>query len=632
MNRAIRIHRKEKVEGNKVRYPIGMKLVTIITFLLLFSLGAITVLVSVMVSADLRITAEDNNFTINQRSATEAETTLQTFHSNALTLLDTLNTLGDDPGTSQAAQTIAIYFERNPDVAAIVVDGDEGRPLVNEQFFETAGIETALIDAFITRTRAAESSRNLTLPTASVLNAAPDFGIPVLAMRFPRVVRGAPEMVTLIFSSERLSDAFGSSINQSFLINQEGDVLVHPDSALVKAGANMREDPLVERYRKSSEQNFQTLYTDRTGVRYFGAFRKLTMANAAVLTIVEYRTVFEGVAVTTERNILLTGAVLFLSILFIWFFSKSISQPLSRLTVAARKIEAGLFEVNLKEKSRDEISLLSDSFVKMSSALVTFSRFTNLEIAKRAMRGDLTLGGEIRHATIFFSDIRSFTHISEMLEPEEVVAFLNDYMTRMVACVNNSGGTVDKFIGDAVMAHWGAVSTSGSPASDALNCVRSALAMREALREFNEGRDDSIKQPRIWIGCGINTGPVVAGQIGSNERMEYTVIGDAVNLASRTEALNKPLFTDILITENTRNLIADEIITEEMPAVTVKGKEKPIRMFAVVNLRVKKPGEKQPRPVTLGQVRDMLGFASPNLKMVDVNAEEQKFKIAAQKG
>ncbi|GHV27736.1 adenylate/guanylate cyclase domain-containing protein [Spirochaetia bacterium] len=629
MNRLTHAHRgilaPKKKEGadNKVRYPIGIKLVTIITILLLISLGAITVLVSVLVSGDLQITAEDNNFTVNRRSAAEAENILQTFRSNALVLLNSLSTVGDS--SADARQLGAFYFEQNITVAALVTSGAGAGSLINERFFEANEIEASLVDEFMARS--APSGMFNENGAISLLNAAPVFGIPALAMRFPWEGSRGQETVTLIISTESLADTFGSSVNVSFLINHDGDVLVHPDHALIIAGVNMLGDPLVDIYRESPEQNLQTLYTDREGIRYFGAFRKLSFANAAVLTIVEYETVFEGIAVTTQRNILLTGAVLFLSILFIWFFSKTISQPLGRLTSAARKIEAGLFEVNLTETSRDEISLLSESFVKMSSALVTFSRFTNLEIAKRAMRGDLTLGGETRQATIFFSDIRSFTSISERLEPEEVVEFLNDYMTRMVDCVNQTGGTVDKFIGDAVMAHWGAASTAGTPAADALNCVRAALAMRIALREFNQGRDDSVKHPRIWIGCGINTGSVVAGQIGSHERMEYTVIGDAVNLASRTEALNKPLHTDILITENTWELIREHIIAEEMPSVTVKGKKKLVRMFAVINLRAR-AGEQQKRPVSLGQVRTMLGYAAPDLANIDTGAEEQKYKIA----
>jgi adenylate cyclase len=194
--------------------------------------------------------------------------------------------------------------------------------------------------------------------------------------------------------------------------------------------------------------------------------------------------------------------------------------------------------------------------------------------------------------------------------------------------VEQTGGTVDKFMGDAIMAHWGAVTILDTPAVNALNGVKAALAMRNALRQFNQGRDGSIKQPRIRIGIGINSGPVVAGQIGSDHRMEYSVIGDTVNLANRTEELNKPFLTDILITENTWTLIREELIAEEMLPTKVKGKKEPVRMFAVINLRAK-PGEKQKRPVNLTEVRAMLGLGAPDLKqlILDMEADERKHPL-----
>jgi adenylate cyclase len=383
--------------------------------------------------------------------------------------------------------------------------------------------------------------------------------------------------------------------------------------------------------------NRQSLYTDEDGTRFFGAFTKLSLGNVAVITTIEYDRVFEGIAATTRRNIYLTLAVLAAAAIFIWIFSKTISRPMRALTTAAERIESGQFEVALEARSRDEIGALTESFKRMSSALGVFGRITNREIAVRAMRGEIRPGGLPRHGTIFFSDIRGFTEKSENFTkeygneaPDKIVLWLNEYFTLMVDCVEKTGGVVDKFIGDAVMAHWGTAYSAGSPEQDAFNCVKAALMMRSALFGMNRSRRaDDPRNPPIRIGCGINSGIVTAGQIGSERRMEYTVIGDPVNLASRTEALNKPLGTDILITENTWNLIGKHLITEEMPPVTVKGKEKPVRLFAVVNIR-SKAGEAQKKPQSLAEVRRILGIDPPDIAKVDIDVEEKKYKIGSE--
>jgi len=149
--------------------------------------------------------------------------------------------------------------------------------------------------------------------------------------------------------------------------------------------------------------------------------------------------------------------------------------------------------------------------------------------------------------------------------------------------------------------------------------------MRKALYFLNQQRRaGDPADPPIRIGCGINSGIVTAGQLGSDMRMEYTVIGDPVNLASRIESLTKPLGADILISENTWRLTGKKFITEEMPSVTVKGKEKPVRIFAVINLA----GNSR-MPQTLSDVRKILGIEQPDIAKVDVNADEKKYKIGA---
>ncbi|MDR1858930.1 MAG: adenylate/guanylate cyclase domain-containing protein [Treponema sp.] len=664
-------------------FPIGAKLVTIVTLIVLISLGSITVLVSWLVRQDLRIAAEESNFEANRRSTAEAEGTLAKMRSDTLTLIYTITSAGT--GTALARNNAAYFFRQNSRMAAIffAIPGKGAGSLVNERFFHSRDIDLSLVDTF-------RNNHQATLLRAAagetiVINATPQFAAHLLAMFIPGETGGA----MVLFSPENLDTSFGSGLNQSWMINRSGDILIHADFELVRSGVNVSGYNFIRNIQESPDRNKQSIIETDFGVmrssaanknifystwktvkqfvirlynicadavckalkvergapqnetqsrgerpetvRQFVAYTKLGIGGCTVITSIGYDKVFEGIAATTRRNIYLTIAVLSFSIMLIWFFSKSISVPIKALAVAARKVEGGTFDLELQQaKGRDEISMLTISFQKMCSALRIFGRFTNKEIALKAMRGQIKLGGIQKHATIFFSDIREFTAKSETFTKvfgedasDKIVHWLNDYFSHMVECVEKTNGTIDKFIGDAVMAHWGAAYTSGSPERDAFSCVAAALMMRKSLYEMNKKhRQGDLDNPPIRIGCGINTGMVTAGQLGSDIRMEYTVIGDPVNLASRIEALNKPLGTDILISEDTWKLVNKRFITEEMPSVTVKGKEQPVRIFAVVNLSGIGKG-----PKTLADVRKLLGIEPPDTAHIDVNADEKKYKI-----
>ena len=638
----ISIRRREKVKNSaerkiEVKYPLGVKLAVIISVLVVTALGTITFLVSYFVSGDTRITAEDNNLTINARSANSAESELSTIRSNVSQLLDLVNAAGSSAALSRQAE--AFFFERNESIAAVMLLSDDStvkrqssdEHMTNTKFFTSNELDTGVIDSFLKNSQ--KAVQRSCSGEVIALNAAPFFSLPVMALLFPWKENGRNQTCIILFSVESLSENLGT-VNTSYMVNDSGDLLVHPDFELVRSGANFSNNPLVAAMRKNNDANRQILYKDADGKKYFGAYQKLSVGDIGVLTTVPSAAVFESVNRTTRNNVYLTVAVVCIAIVFILFYSRSISRPIKKLTAASEEIQNGNFNVQLTPGSQDEIGVLTQSFVSMEKGLAererlkdTFGRFTNKEVAERAARGEIAIGGERKDCTIFFSDIRGFTGISDKLTPEEVVGFLNVYMGRMVECVVQEGGTVDKFEGDAIMAVWGAP-VAGTPRGEALHCVRAALAMRYNLREFNKGRGGD-KNPVIRIGCGINSGPVIAGQIGSRQKMEYTVIGDAVNFASRTESLNKPLGTDILITENTWNLIKDDVLVEEMPSVTVKGKEGPCRMFAVVNMPgcTDIPGCGPDGPKSMAEIRTMLGIPVPDYAKVNLDEEEQKYKI-----
>lgn len=190
----------------------------------------------------------------------------------------------------------------------------------------------------------------------------------------------------------------------------------------------------------------------------------------------------------------------------------------------------------------------------------------------------LALGGDKRELTVLFSDIRGFTTISEGLEPEALVDLLNTYLGAMTDLVFASDGTLDKYIGDAIMAFWSAPVAQPDHAARA---CRTALDMITTLRELGE-RWKQQGLPELDIGIGLNSGPMVVGNMGSARRLNYTVMGDNVNLGSRLEGLNKKYGTHIIASEFTLQAVADQFVARELDLVRVKGKHLPVRIYEIL--------------------------------------------------
>ena len=209
----------------------------------------------------------------------------------------------------------------------------------------------------------------------------------------------------------------------------------------------------------------------------------------------------------------------------------------------------------------------------------TFGRYVSPQILEHILAHPekVHLGGERRDLTILFSDIRGFTSISEASEPEEVVEMLNEYLTRMVEILLRHGGTLDKFIGDAVMGFWNAPANDPDHAHHAVACAVEMIEETARLREWWESEGKAA----IRIGIGINTGDAVAGNIGAEQVFGYTVIGDAVNLASRLEGKNKDYGTEIIVSESTLARMGDRFEAVYLDDVKVKGKEKAVKIYEI---------------------------------------------------
>lgn len=213
-----------------------------------------------------------------------------------------------------------------------------------------------------------------------------------------------------------------------------------------------------------------------------------------------------------------------------------------------------------------------------------FSRYVSPKVVEELVKdpnAELKLGGNKQVVTVLFSDIRGFTTLSEELTPEAVVEKLNEYFQTWTDIIFKHDGTVDKFIGDAVMAIFGAPMAHPD---DAARAVRAAWDMREALEKLNERWKEQGRRT-LNIGVGINTGEAIVGNMGSHQAMGYTVIGDTVNLASRLESKTKDLGAFLLISETTYAAVKDLVEVETFSDVTVKGKSKALSVFAVRGLK-----------------------------------------------
>jgi adenylate cyclase len=273
------------------------------------------------------------------------------------------------------------------------------------------------------------------------------------------------------------------------------------------------------------------------------------------------------------------GAVVVTLTISIWliaFISDSVASSMSDLREGARRIGEGEFGNKIPVASTDETGELAQSFNEMATGLAererirrAFGTYVDRDVAEHILREGTSLAGEEVEVTMLFLDIRGFTTFAERLSASDVVATLNRLFERIVPIIHEHSGHVDKYVGDGLLAVFGAPRRQEDHADQALDA---ALEIAQAVEnEFGEG---------LAVGIGLNSGPVVAGNVGGAGRLEFSVIGDAVNVAARVESATRQTGDRILITGRTKELLhaGDRFI--ERPGLTLKGKTKPVDIYA----------------------------------------------------
>lgn len=316
---------------------------------------------------------------------------------------------------------------------------------------------------------------------------------------------------------------------------------------------------------------------------------RLAGTSGAPIGVVLQRSLEEEMAPFRElRNsvFLLSAGGLLLSLFGAMFIGRSVTKPVRALARAVRRVGKGDYDLKLDITRQDELGELAVAFNNMVKGLAerdqvrsVLGKVVSQAVAEDLLRRGIELGGEERIVTVLFADLRNFTTFCEARTPQQVVTVLNTYFTLMGDAIEANGGVIDKYLGDGIMALFGAPVAGDDDAGRALSA---ALAMSRALDGMN-AELASRNLPALEIGIGINTDVVVAGNMGSAHRLNYTVIGDGVNVASRLEGLTKdPAYrTRIIASEATVEASIRKFAVRALGSVSVKGKSAPVTVFAV---------------------------------------------------
>ena len=621
--------RRPRKNGSRIRFSVGFKLIIIVSTIIIVSMSSLSIVGLFFFRREIRNRVEETNITLSNMVARQAENEI-------LKLTDSANLLfqvGSGEGGSQTL--VDDFFFSSQSLIHVGILGTDYN-FTNRNWFRANRIfdENAIVQSILAvRGPDLERARDNQTVIINVSPLIPNLETPLMAIAVPFLLGTSQEALVILADvgsslaeSVRLQEGYTTTM----IVNSEGEVLAHPDFSRVFGGESLRDSPVFAEMYAQGTRSGRILFTDESGDKpasAIGSFALIPVGNLGVVSTVLEKDAFRVVNRVQILNLTLLGTILSLAVLGVFFFSHSLSTPLKELTLATRQIKARNYRISIKPKTSDELGQLTRNFISMIPELEKVdrlqertSRFVNPQVARMIAEDSLPDHAETKDVTVFFSDVRGFTAMSEsMADPQLVLTNLSRYFQAMVPCVEKTLGTVDKFIGDAIMAVWGSMQPLENNAEAGIN---GALMMRSALIDFNADRG-TVKQPIFRIGCGLNSGPITVGMMGGGTaKEEWAHMGDTVNLASRIEALNKPMGTDILISEGTADRVKGLFDLVPLQKIRVKGKLKAQQVYAVLGRM-----DDDNRPRSLTDMRNMLGITGDFSKAASSGSHEEKFEI-----
>jgi class 3 adenylate cyclase len=432
----------------------------------------------------------------------------------------------------------------------------------------------------------------------------PDTGYPVMSLGYPIISGGrfigfVGANMTFTLLSEFLASHKVSPHSTTLILDKSGRIIAHStpshgvhevDGKLVAARIADLADPAIVKaaaIRAATKSDHVRFTLPSTGMEYvalFSAFPADFRKPWEVLIVVPLDD-FIGDLKRTNRDLaLLILSLIAVEAALIFFVAKRISRPIQAVAHDVQVIQSLQFGMRDPPRSRiREIFQLENAVGLMSNSLRSFSAFVPLGIVQQLIDSGspLTLSGESRFLTIFFSDLEDFSAVSEKIPPADLMRQVSSYFEEVTHAVAAESGTIDKFIGDSVMAFWNAPTAIDDHVYRACRAAVRAAARLKALNDRwrQEGR------PQMRIRIGVNCADVVVGNVGSSDRLSYTAMGDGVNVASRLEGLNKVFGTTICISDSVYDAVSDRIVARPLRPVSVKGRQSRFMVYELLGIR-----------------------------------------------
>lgn len=578
----------------RIKYPFWVKL---LLYGLLLALVPAAIVGYKAVNENAGLTKKDN---LDFRLAI-AEDLANTVSSNLLessnTLVAIAQAFGDPTTIYDEKEKISLLFVESNDLLDHAIFFDKDGKYLDTMAQEKSDFKTPDMKLDEALRRAADE-REVAFALMAIENSATNRVFTLVPIRVnDKVTHYVGSFVPLTRIQNRiahLSDRITNFQGSVYIIAADLRYVAHPNESLVAENKSVPTNVLLT--------NLQSALTD--GVAQSGEFTNAKgeekIGSIKPLSIVPWTVVVETSKEEVYASFYNMQKIVGLTILIASLFallaailtSRFLSSSISKLVDYSKQIGKREFDTALSVNSNDEIGVLADAMRSTASSLKTSEETLKKEVAIRADLGrylpaeivdgivdrnfDLNLGGEKQNITVVFADVVSFTKVCDSTEPETIVKILNELFTILTEVVFQYNGTVDKFIGDCVMAFWGAPSARPGHATEAIE------AAEEMMRFVEIGSERWRKEygVEMKLAIGVHTGDAIVGNIGSSSRMEYTAIGSTVNIAARLEALARP--GQILTTNVTRDTVGDAFDFLPLDAETITSAGKTVKVFEVV--------------------------------------------------